>query len=619
MLLFSARQSEIPQNRGRTFRTAVPLLVFGLCLALFLPACSTLQKPEPEPFVSETTPPRKQEFRWSNGKMPKSFDPALAAAPPETDIVRAVYEGLTELDAKTLEAEPAVAESWEVSEDGKTWTFHLRPDAKWSNGDPVTAEDFVRSWTRLAEMGDRVAHSGLLENFAGYPLKKPQAPPTPAGSDNLLLNPSAAQTAPEPTPAGNDTQKSSNTNTNVLSPVKPDTSDLRVAAIDERTLQVSLDARDPDFPKLVAHPIFRPIFGDGSEFEGEKPNPGIVTNGAFTIASVDSEGIGLTPSQNYWGRDSIKLERVQFVPMEDAEQALDAYRSGELDAVTNAEFSPLALKLLEPYQDFRRTTHNALNLYEFNHRIYPYDDRRVREALAIAIERERLVESELEGTTQPALRFLPFGGKVSDKVSQDREKARDLLDQAGFPNGENFPTVRLVINRNDTQQRVAKTVAEMWKRNLNLKAEIIVKEPKELEEARKVGDYDLMRRGVVLPTVNELAGFTAIFGGGGRPPSGIYDEKGMRILDDNPLNRMLPPESSASGRNTGSEEKNSIFIRSEEEALYQFYAIPLYFPTAYSLVKPYVTGFEINSIDAPVLKDVVIDNTWQPKGSKNES
>jgi oligopeptide transport system substrate-binding protein len=618
MLLFSARQSETSQDRGRTFRLAVPLLVFGLCLALLLPACSTLQKPEPEPFVSETTPPPKQEFRWSNGRLPKSFDPALAAAPPETDIVRAVYEGLTELNAKTLEVEPAAAESWDVSEDGKTWTFHLRPDAKWSNGEPLTGEDFVRSWTRLAEMGDRAAHSVLLENFAGYPLKKPQTTPTPAGSDNLLLNPSAAQPAPEPTPADKESRKSADANTNVLSPVKPDTSDIGVTAVDEITLQVSLDAPDPDFPKLVAHPIFRPIFGDGSEFEGEKPNAEIVTNGAFSIASVDPDGISLTRSESYWNKDSIKLEHVRFVPMEDAERALEAYRSGELDAVSNAEFSPLALKLLEPYKDFRRTTHNALNLYEFNHRIYPYDDRRVREALAIAIERERLVESELEGTTQPALRFLPFGGKVSDKVSQDREKARDLLDQAGFPNGENFPTVRLVINRNDTQQRVAKTVAEMWKRNLNLKTEIIVKESKELEDARKAGDYDLMRRGVVLPTVNELAGFMAIFGGG-RPPAGIYDENGMRVLDSNPLNRIPLAGSPAPGQTADAKEDSSVFIRSEEEALYQFYAIPLYFPTSYSLVKPYVTGFEINSIDAPVLKDVVIDNTWQPKGPKNES
>lgn len=615
MLLFSAKQSEDPQRRSLKLRVAV-VFSAALLTALFS-ACSTLEKPQSDPFVSETTPPPKQEFRWSNGRMPKSFDPALASAPPETDVVRAIYDGLTEIDARTLEVKPAVAERWNVSDDGKTWTFYLRSDAKWSNGQPVTAEDFVRSWTRLAEMGERASHYELLENIEGYSLKKPRTAPTPAGSDNLLLNPSAVPATPEPTPVVREARKPES-NTNVLSPVKPDTSDLAVRAVDERTLEVSIVVADPDFPKLVAHPVFRPIFGDGEEFASDKLNAALITNGAFSVASVEQDRIVLERAENYWGKNSIRLERVEFVAKENAERALEAYRAGEIDAVTNAEFSPLALKLLEPYSDFRRTTHNALNLYEFNYRIYPYDDRRVREALAIAIERERLVESELEGTTQPALRFLPFGGKVTAKVSQDREKARDLLDQAGFPNGENFPIIRLVINRNDTQQRVARTVAQMWKQNLNLRTEIIVKEPRELVEARKIGDYDLMRRGVVLPTVNELAGFTAIFGGG-KPPAGIYDESGMRVLDDDPLNRPAEPLAVMPGQKNVTDGDNSIFIRSEEEALYQFYAIPLYFPTSYSLVKPYVTGFEMNGIDAPILKDVAIDNTWQPKGPKNES
>lgn len=596
-----------------TLRVTV-LLTLSVLIPLFLlSACSSLQKPETEPFVSETAPPRKQEFRWSNGRMPKSFDPALASAPPETDIVRAVYEGLTEIDAKTLQVVPAAAEKWEVSEDGKIWTFHLRENAKWSNGAPVTADDFVRSWARLAEMGGRAAHNNLLDNIAGFPIKKPETTATPVGQTDFLLDSYSTQKPPESKAA--EPSSGGNPNSNLGPPVDPDP--VGVTAIDARTLQVSLDLPDPDFPKLVANPILRPIFGDGKEFEGEKLNGGIVTNGAFAIEAVGSDGISLDRSETYWNKDATKLERVRFVPKETAEGALEAYRAGEIDAVTNAEFAPLALKLLEPYKDFRRTTHNALNFYEFNYRIYPYDDRRVREALAIAIERERLTESELEGTTQPAHRFLPFGGKVDVKVSQDKEKARDLLDQAGFPNGENFPVIRLVVNRNDTQQRVARTVAQMWKQNLNLKTDIIVKEPAELEKARKIGDFDLMRRGVVLPTVDEMASFQAIFGDG-RPPAGIYDENGMRVLDDDPLNKPGTTADS-SGKPAGALMENLVLIRSEEEALYQFYAIPLYFPTSYSLVKPYVSGFEINSLDAPLLKDVSIDNTWQPKTPQNES
>src|SRR5215218_6253694 len=125
-------------------RVYLSLVVF----AFFLSGCSEIRSPKPEPFIGQPAAPRKQEFRWSNGKMPKSFDPARASASPETDIVRALYEGLTDLDPKNLKPVPAISTKWTASEDFKSWTFQLRSDAKWSNGESVTAQDFVRSWKR---------------------------------------------------------------------------------------------------------------------------------------------------------------------------------------------------------------------------------------------------------------------------------------------------------------------------------------------------------------------------------------------------------------------------------------------------------------------------------------
>ena len=145
-----------------------------VCLVaiLFCAACNELDKPKTEPYYSGTTPPRKQEFRWSNGKLPKTLDPARATAPPETDLVRAVFEGLTEIDSKTLKEKPAVAQSWTTSEDLRTWTFRIRPNARWSNDKPVTADDFVRSWKRLGELGDALVQRDLLKNIVGFPLAK---------------------------------------------------------------------------------------------------------------------------------------------------------------------------------------------------------------------------------------------------------------------------------------------------------------------------------------------------------------------------------------------------------------------------------------------------------------
>ena len=143
-------------EHGSKRKISVSICVF-LCfigLILISGACSELERPQVKPYIAkDNPPPEKSEFRWSNGKTPKSFDPARAAASPETDVIRAIFEGLTEIEPKTLEVIGAVAEDWSSSNDSKTWTFNLRKEAVWSNGESVQAEDFVRSWTRLAKNG----------------------------------------------------------------------------------------------------------------------------------------------------------------------------------------------------------------------------------------------------------------------------------------------------------------------------------------------------------------------------------------------------------------------------------------------------------------------------------
>jgi len=568
---------------------------------LICSACNDFEKPKSEPYYSGTTPPRKQEFRWSNGKLPKTLDPARATAPPETDLVRAVFEGLTEIDAKTLKEKPAAAASWTASEDLRSWTFHIRPNARWSNGKPVTADDFVRSWRRLGEMGDTLVQRDLLKNIVGFPLpKKHVAVP----SSELIPN-SNTTTAVEATPEMSSTPPPA-ANANVNHEAGPAPPAFGVIASDPLTLEVLLIAPDKDFPKLVAHPLFRPVF-DAADVVNKPPGTNVVTNGAFKITIVDDGGITLEQSQSYWNREAIALERVRLVASENAEQALNAYRSGEIDAVTNADFEPLALKLLEPFDDFRRRTHAAVNFYEINHEEAPFDDRRVREALAISIERERLTEGEMDGLTQPALSFLPFVSTDETKIVQDKERAKDLMEDAGFPNGEDFPDIRLVVNRNDTQQRIARAVARMWKENLNIETEIVVKENAELEEARLIGDYDLIRRNAVFPTADELMSILSILKPPQNPTVIAEPTKGAGVEARDPKEPVAKPQ-----QNLKSVEAPDVTM-SEANAIYELWAIPLYFPTSYSLVKPYVSGFEMNSLDAPSLADVSINSDWQPK------
>ncbi len=628
------------------------------CVSL-IAACSQLEKPKTQPFYAQTAPPQKKEFRWSNGKMPKSFDPALASAPPETDIVRAVYEGLTDTDAKTLQPVPAIAVEWKPSDDFKTWTFVLRKDARWSNGERVTAKDFVRSWKRLAAMGEKVSHRELLRNIVGLKSAAIERSVIIETEDGEIF--SGQSSAENESPTGVQT----NSNSAAPAPIAPPNSESNsqvarkpigekllvepkfgAEATDNFTLRVSLVKPDRDFPALVAHPIFRPVYGDGKNFETDELNAGIVTNGAFRIASVGLEdGITLDRAEKYWNREAVELERVRFVPTENAEKALEAYRAGEVDAVTNADFEPLALKLLTPYEDFQRTTHSAINFYDFNRRMPPFDDRRVREALAIAVERERLTEDEMDGASLPALSFLPFKKAGAAKLTESAARAKSLLAESGFPGGKNFPVVKLLVNRNDMQQRIARRVAKMWKQNLNVETEIVVKDSGGLASSWASNEFALLRRGVVFPTANETINILAIFPAQAQPPQNVVPNDlsssssssssslpntAAAPTDGNPnvnasvSTSALPAaesETPPTGGNLTSPlpAEDGETITTEEQALGEMSAIPLYFPTSYSLVKPYIQNFDINILGAPSLKDVRIDNNWQPKTTKGAS
>ncbi|MBA3769310.1 MAG: peptide ABC transporter substrate-binding protein [Blastocatellia bacterium] len=562
----------------------------------FLFGCSQIKSPEPSPFYAKSKPPTVQELRWSNGPRPKTLDPARASAAPETDIARALYEGLTEIDPRSLAEIPAVAESWSHDDAFRVWTFRLRENARWSNGQAVTANDFITSWRRAVDLGAKAPNRHLLRNIVGLSV-------TETKDSGVDYDRTEAAALGEPSAPDEEEVISEERE---ISPPLQKVSGLD--AIDERTLRVRLESADKDFPKLVANVIFRPVFGEGKIFATNPVPTNLVTNGAFVVGSSGATTFLLKRSERYWNMDNVSLERVRFVPFDSAESALSAYKNGDIDAVTNAEFEPLALKLLEPFQDFRQTRYGALNFYEINTENAPFNDRRVREALSVSIDRERVAQNELEGAARPAVSFLPLGRKIKTPIAFDVKRARSLLAAAGFPNGENFPRVRLVINRNDTQQRVARSIARMWKQNLNIDTDTLVKDPAEFNAARTALDYDIVRRGVVLPTLNEAASLEAIFGRTARVPS-----EATTVLA-----RTAQPgvENYGADNLTGEDVDHAesgdtlTEVFTEEDALYQMNAIPLYFPTSYSLVKPYVEDFEINGTDAPLLSTVKINNKW---------
>jgi oligopeptide transport system substrate-binding protein len=394
---------------------------------------------------------------------------------------------------------------------------------------------------------------------------------------------------------------------------RPESGRLGVEAVGNRQLRVHLQSPDLNFPALVAHPVFRPVkLTDEDTLQRIRPL-GLVSNGAFMLAKSDADRVLLERAGNYWDKKEVNLERVEFVGTRNSEAALTAYRAGEVDAVTNSAFEPLALKLLAPYKDFRRETYGALTYYSFNLLHEPFDDVRVREALAIAIDRDRLSQDEMGGATEPAKKFLPeamSGSKVvvakAELLEKDIERARKLLAEAGFPDGDGFPTVKLLINRNEQQRLVAQSIASMWRSVLNIETEITIKPWDEYVAAIRVGDYDIVRRGMVMQTTDELTNIRALF---------QQDSESAESGAVGPAAGSTNGSTVANGeRSADKKTPTPLLIQSETEALTELRAIPLYFASSYALVKPYVSGFDSNVLDTPSLKHVRIDTNWrEPK------
>ena len=539
----------------RRRRRWTQVYALGLVLCLVHTGCFN---EEPSTYYGKIVTPRVQEFRWSDGGLPQTFDPAFAAAPPDTDAVRALFEGLTDYDPQTLAPIPAVATRWESSNEGRVWTFYLRDDARWSNGDKVTAIDFVRSWQRTLKSGPLAPHTELLANIEG-----------------ATATEETHTTAPEAAPH------------------------FGAKAINEHVLQVTLEHADSGFPALVAHPVFRPVkVPDADRTEPLKSNE-LISNGAFQLSATESDRVRLERAGTYWDESSVALDRVTFVNTPNPEDALSAYRAGELDAVTNAPFEPLALKLLAPYKDFKRSTFGALTYYVFNVNREPFDDVRVREALALAIDRERISRVDLGGATEPAGTFLPDAMseekpvvEKAELLDQDINKARDLLAEAGYPNGENFPVLKLLINRNEQQRIVAQSIATMWRTALNIETEIDIKGWDEYEAAIKAGEYDVVRRGLVMQTTSETTNIAMLF---------------RRDVHATPT-----PAGTTEGLAAvpTPEPPRAPLIETEVQALKELTAMPIYFASSYSLVKPYVSGFDRNALDVSLLKRTRLDTNW---------
>ncbi|SJZ50278.1 peptide ABC transporter substrate-binding protein [Pantoea eucalypti] len=479
---------------------------------------------------------------------PASLDPLKAVGLPEIQVIRDLFEGLTNQDAQG-KIVPGVAQSWSSS-DNKTWVFTLRNNARWSNGEPVTAQDFVYSWQRLVDPKNSSGSAG----FAGL-----------SGIENA-----AAITKGEMTP-----------------------DKLGVTAQSKTQLKVTLDRSVPWFPALVANVALFPVPQKVIAQQGDSwTAPGkLVGNGAYQLSErVVNEKIVLTRNPHYWDDAHSVLTKVTFVPINEESSATKRYRATDIDITESFPKNMYALlkKTLpgEVYTPDQLGTY----YYAFNTQKGPTADVRVRKALSWSIDRNVIADKVLGTGEKPAWHFTPdvtAGFKPLPTFMQQHDQnalnaqAKSLLAAAGYGPGKPLK-LKLLYNTSESHQKIAIAVASMWKKNLGVDVILENQEWKTYIDSRNSGNFDVIRASWV-GDYNEPSTFLNLLTSG--------NSSNIARFNNADYDAVVAKAS----RETSEQARNSDYNRAEQILAEQAPIAPIYQYTNGRLIKPWVKGYPITN------------------------
>lgn len=489
-----------------------------------------------------------------------TLDPAKAEGMPEMHILRDLFEGLVIQD-RDGNIVPGVAQSWETK-DNQTFVFHLRKDAKWSNGDPVTADDFVYALRRAVD---------------------PQL-----ASPNVWY-----------------LEMTSIKNIVDVAEGKLPVEELGVKALDKYTLRFDLESKVPYFVAMTGHTSMMPVHKSTVE-QGGKPwsDPKqFVGNGAFVLDKwVVNERIELKKNPNYWDADNTHLTSVTYIPFENQNASINRYVVGEVD-ITSDVPTHMAQKLEQEYQDaYTVVPLLCTYYYAFNTTRPPFDDVRVRQAVSYSIMRDVITNGVTQVGNLPAYTFAhqytagfdATQPDYSNWTQQQRdEKARQLLEEAGY--GKDKPLdFKLLYNTSESNKAIAVAIASMLSENLDAKVELENQEWKSYLVARKQGNFDVMRASWC-GDYNEASTFLSLLrsdssGNFARYQSPEYD-KAM----DNAL------------ATTDDKKRQAYYDEAEKLIAADVPIAPIYYYMQARLVRPNVGGFAKNNVEGRIYsKDLYI-------------
>jgi oligopeptide transport system substrate-binding protein len=505
---------------------------------------------------------REQVLHRGQGPSLANLDPHLATGTTDYNVLSALFEGLVGEHPEDLRPVPGVAMHWDVSGDGLTYLFHLRPEARWSNGEPLTAHDFVASWQRVLSPALAADYATLL-----YVLSGAEAYHKGVSTDFATVG---------------------------------------ARALDDHTLHVDLEYPAPYFLSLLQHWMWYPVHlpsiaAEGDPLDRTTPwaQPGrMVSNGPFVLSKWPKrEKIIAVKNPHYWDADTVRLNAIHFHPFEGVGTEERAFLAGQIHLTDALPIAKIDAYRQQHPEKLRIDPYLGTYFFRLNTQRPPLDDVRVRAALSLALDRETLVRQVLRDSQIPATSLTPKGtaGYVPPAgLAFDLPRARQLLAEAGYPDGEGAPVIELLFNTSENHRLVAEALQAMWYEHLGLTIELRNMENKTVLEARRSGDYTLLRS-VWIADYGDPASFLEVFrSDSSNNYTGWADPDYDRLLFE-------------ANRTRDSAARFELLRQAETRLLNQAPIIPLYTFTHVFAIDPSVRGWHPTLLDHHPYKHVWLE------------
>jgi oligopeptide transport system substrate-binding protein len=496
---------------------------------------------------------------------PQTFDPGEMSGSIEGQVAYQLYEGLVSPPPDDGPPRPGVAERWETSADGLTWTFYLRDDARWSNGDPVTASDFRYAWLRMLSgevAADYVSFVRYIHNARGYEgLRKLLRPWMYAGHRDALLERAR--------------------------------SEIGVEVVSERELRIRLEVPTPYFLDIVMFYAMFPVHRPTIEAHGAdafRP-ANLVSNGPFAVQNYARRNrIEMVQNPHYWDREALGLDEVWFLIIEDNSARVTAFLDGRVDHMDDPPNDQLAF--LSALPTFQSGPQLGTYYYRFNVTDPVLQDRRVRHALSMALNRAELCRCTLDalytvsdGFVPPMPNYTsPLAADGGALVRFDPIRARALLAEAGYPGGRGFPKLSILYNTSENHRTIAQFVQDQWQNELGIEVELTNQEWKVYLETQEALDYDVSRAGWIGDYVDPDT-FLTLWRSFDENNNTGWENAEYDALMEQQLRAPTPAA------------RLELLQRAERLLLEEAPVMPIYAYSQFHLVAPTVRGWEMNVRD----------------------